>query len=567
MVGNPLIKTTLEFGIMKIENISDLKIKLQEGTLTEHTYENVELKRDWSKEHGEKLSMLCNGQPEHECFLVVGVEDNGTLSGHDGSWLASKLEVLSQHCNEYLDPSITLIDITTEDVDGSKVIICIVKNPGIVVKWKDNAYGGNGTTKKKLKDAEILELNLSLPGLTDLSKKIVDYSPIEALVKNFGDILHEEYSENFLDKYHLKNTKCGQILFGETKYRVVKYDNHGELISNETRLGLFGLLSIEINDEIRSYYSQHLSDSTRISNSLLREAIGNCVGHAAYKDNDGEIILELHPSRLVVSNLAYPEFTSLANKWFSSAHKSPNPYLMETLRIAKKVDELGRGKKKLLSECLVHGFNAPVVSISDAGRYKRWMLQITFEESDERYLNIQRSLSKQYLGQQEKILIAYALVLWHQKPFSEIKRYFDNYESKIAVEIISDIKGPVFFWEERDKIVLHRWVKILIEEGKSSKEFTHYEENEIYKKCLALHNKYHGGLITAAEFRELAHLSNSSSDKSLTSRILGKWKDEGKVEKVKRGTYRFMDRTIIEIEKSELLRLMKAFSSKGEDSL
>jgi hypothetical protein len=73
------------------------------------------------------------------------------------------------------------------------------------------------------------------------------------------------------------------------------------------------------------------------------------------------------------------------------------------------------------------------------------------------------------------------------------------------------------------------------------------------------------GLITAAEFRDLAHLSNSSSDKSLTSRILGKWKDEGKVVKMKRGTYKFTDRTIIEIEKSELLKLIKAFSNKGED--
>jgi predicted HTH transcriptional regulator len=552
--------------IVKIEAISKIKIKLQERMLTEHACENVELKRDWSKEHGEKISMLCNGQPENDCFLVVGVEDDGTLAGHDDSWLSSKLEVLSQHCNQYLDPSITLLDITTEDVDGSKVIICKVKSPGVVVKWRGNAFSGNGTTKKKLDQQEILELNLSLPGITDLSKKIVDYSPLESLVKAFSDILAEKYSKVILEKYRLHNTKCGKILFGETKYRVVKYDDCGDVLSNETRLGLFGLLSASTYDEVRTYYSQHLSNSARISDSLLREAIGNCVGHAAYKDNDGEIILELHPSRLIVSNLAFTEYTSLANKWFSSAHKSPNPFLMEVLRIAKKVDELGRGKKKLLSECLSNGFNAPVVSISEAGRYKRWMLQVTFEESDDRFMSIQQSLSKQYSGQLEKTLIAYALVLWHQKPFSEIKQYFDNYESKIAAEIISDIKGPVFFWEERDKIVLHRWVKILIEEGKSSKEFTQYEENEIYKKCQTLHNQYHGGLITPAEFRELAHLSNSGSDKSLTSRILSKWLKEGKVTKEKRGTYKFTDRSIIEIEKSELLKLIKAFSNKGEDN-
>jgi Predicted transcriptional regulator containing an HTH domain and an uncharacterized domain shared with the mammalian protein Schlafen len=549
---------------MKIETTADLKIKLQQKSLTEHSYENVELKRDWSKDYGEKISMLCNGQPDHDCFLVIGVEDDGSLSGHDESWLSSKLEVVSQHCNQFIDPSISLLDITTEDIDGSKVIICKVKNPGIVVKWGSYAYSGNGTTKKKLDPEEILELNLSLPGLTDISKRTVDFLPTESLVRQFSEVLSIPYDKDLLSKYHLGNTKCGQLLFGDTKYRIVKYDDKGEVISNDTRLGLFELLSSKTNDEIRSYYSAHLSDSLRITDSMLREAIGNCVGHAAYKDNDGEIIIELHPSRIIVSNLAYTEYTSLANKWFSSAHKSPNPFLMETLRIANKVDELGRGKKKLLSECLMNGFNAPDISISDAGIYKRWSLQITFEENDERYMNLQLLISKQYGGQQEKILIAYALVLWHQKPFSEIKRYFDTHESKIAAEIISDFKGPVFFWEKNDEIVLHRWVKILIEEGKASKEFTHHEENELYKSCLDFHNKFYTGLITPAEFRERAHLSNSSSDQSLTSRMLKKWEKEGKLKKIKRGIYRFTESKTIEIEKTVLLKLVEAFSKKDD---
>ena len=55
---------------MKIKSISELKIKLQEKSLTEHGYENVELKRDWSKSYGDKISMLCNGQPNNNCFFV-----------------------------------------------------------------------------------------------------------------------------------------------------------------------------------------------------------------------------------------------------------------------------------------------------------------------------------------------------------------------------------------------------------------------------------------------------------------------------------------------------------------
>ncbi len=546
---------------MKIKTVSELKIKLQEQSLTEHLYENVELKRDWSKEHGNKISMLCNGQPDIDCYLVVGVEDNGAISGHDESWLSSKLEVVSQHCNQFLDPSITLADITTEDVNGSKIIICTIRNPGVVVKWSNNAYIGNGTTKKKLAPEEMLELNLTLPGLTDITKRQVVYQPNADLVSNFCAVLQVPYSDSVLARYHLQNTKSGELLFGETKYRIVKYDFSGEVVSNDTRLGLFGLLSSNTRDEIREYYDGYLSGFTRISDSMLREAIGNSVGHAAYTDNDGEIIVELHPSRLIISNLAYQEYISLANKWFSSAHKSPNPFLMETLRIANKVDELGRGKKKLLSECLINGFNAPIVTISDAGRYKRWSLQMAFEGNNERFMNLQKSLNKQYFGNQEKSLISYALVLWHQKPFSEIKRYFDNHESQIAAEIISDFKGPVFFWEEKDKIVLHRWVKVLIEEGKASKGFTYFEEQQLYKRCLEFHNKFYGGLITPAEFREIAHLSRSGSDKSLSSRMLSKWVEEGRLQRVKKGTYKFLETNTIEIEKSELMRLVAAFST------
>ena len=214
---------------------------------------------------------------------------------------------------------------------------------------------------------------------------------------------------------------------------------------------------------------------------------------------------------------------------------------------------------------MVNGLNPPVVTVSEAGRFKRWSLQIDFQDSGVRFENLRDSLFEYYDKNKEKSLIAYALVLWNHKPFSEIKKYFDTHESKVAAEIISDFKGPVYYWEERDKIVLHRWVKILIEEGKASKEFTHHEENELYKRCLELHNKFYGGLITPSEFRELAHLSNSQSDKSLTSRILKKWEGEGKLSKVKRGTYKFKDTTKIEIEKAVLFKILDAFEKKQDD--
>jgi len=49
---------------MKIKDLKEIKGMVLKGALTEHAYENVEFKRDWSLEDGEKISMLCNGQPD-----------------------------------------------------------------------------------------------------------------------------------------------------------------------------------------------------------------------------------------------------------------------------------------------------------------------------------------------------------------------------------------------------------------------------------------------------------------------------------------------------------------------
>ncbi len=527
---------------MKIKDLNEIKAMLLKGTLTEHSYENVELKRDWSQEHGEKISMLCNGQPDTTCYLIIGVEDDGQLSGKDDSWLSSIIEIVSQHCNQYLDPSITQVDLTTEEIDKSKIIICTVKNPGVVVKWKDKAFSGSGTTKKQLSPAEILELSLSLPGIKDLSKQKVSFIANDDLVRDFCAMGGLEYDEYTLHRLHLDDTKCGELLFANGKFRFVTYDNKGNVTKNETRTGLINILSDSFSEEIKVYYREKNSKPPNITNSMLREAIGNCVGHAAYHENDGEIIVELYPDRISFSNLAYAEYTSLANKWFSSAHKSPNSFLMETLRVANKVDELGRGKQKILSECLTHGISAPVVNLSEAGRYKRWTLQIRFEYQSERYNNLQVELKRQYAGTDGKYLIAYALVLWSDQKFSEIKKYFDAHEAKIAVEILTDLRGPLFFWEEEDRFIRNRWVKVLLDEGKASKGFSEHEENELYERCQSFYKKFRGGLITPQEFRDTAHLSESNSDRNLTSRTLKKWVEMGRLKVVKRGTYKFVAR-------------------------
>jgi hypothetical protein len=504
--------------------------------ITEHLYENVELKRSWSREHGEKASMLCNGNPDTDNFIVIGIEDNGDLSNHNEEWLKKTLEVVSQQFNSDLDPSLALVEIETLERNGSHLILIHLKNPGVVVKWRHEAYSGCGTTKKKLTPPETLELGLKLPGLHDLTKQKVTFAPIPQELENLRNLLKEPADTDIIKKYNLDNL-CGKILIGKTPYRIVKYSNTGSITLNETRFGLAGLLTTDFYDEVRAYYSSHSIERLKISNDLLREALGNCIAHAAYHENSGEIIVELLHERVQFTNLAYNEYISLANKWFSAAHKSPNPFLMEALRTLNRADELGRGKKRILTECLCNGFQAPYITITDAGRYKRWSLKIDFSHASSKHQQAFEAIKKLY--NLEKSLIAYSLVLWREKPFSEIAKCFDSYEAKLAAEILSDPRGPIFYWKEQDKIVPHRWLRILLEEGKSSKELTIHEKNTLYDVLYRILDKYNGGYVTPKDVREIAHLSDTASDKSLSSRLLTEWVSTGKLEKIKKGTYKF----------------------------
>jgi predicted HTH transcriptional regulator len=290
---------------MKISNIIELKTKLLKSRITEHNYENVELKRNCTRDYGEKISMLCNGNFTDENYLIIGVEDNGSFSGHNDAWLKKTLEIISNQINEFLDPIVTLVEITTEDVSGNKMIILSVKNPGVVVKWGRNAWGGCGTTKRIMDSSEILELSLKLPGLHDISKFKAEYVPDNNLAQKFCDLGKLEFDDKSLDRYHLKDNRCGKILFGNTKFRVVEYDTNNDVVVNETRSGLLNILTEEFSDEIRHHYDTSFFDSERISDALLKEALGNTVGHAAYHGNDGEVLIELFPNKIHISNLAY----------------------------------------------------------------------------------------------------------------------------------------------------------------------------------------------------------------------------------------------------------------------
>ena len=70
-----------------------------------------------------------------------------------------------------------------------------------------------------------------------------------------------------------------------------------------------------------------------------------------------------------------------------------------------------------------------------------------------------------------------------------------------------------------------------------------------------LQTKYGGGYITPTQLRELGAMSHTKSEQSLASSMLKRWLASGEIEKVKKGTYRFVDKTTPQINLAEVLAL------------
>jgi hypothetical protein len=139
-----------------------------------------------------------------------------------------------------------------------------------------------------------------------------------------------------------------------------------------------------------------------------------------------------------------------------------------------------------------------------------------------------------------KVFIAAALVFWHDKPVQSLRQYIDGDSAPQFAEVLSDLRGPIYYYEKEDRIVLNRWVRVLLSEGKQSKALSQAEKDGLYKFAYDLQTSYNDGYITPKELRELAHMTDSQSEQVLSSKLLKEWQQEGKVMKAKRGTYRFV---------------------------
>lgn len=553
-----------------ISTIEELLDQAAKGNLKEHAFPNVELKRSWDQKYGVKLSGLGNQIENNVSWMAIGIEDDGKFTGHDEQRIIKDEEIVSQHINNYLDPVQACLAMRTFNVSGNWILVIKIVNPGAVVRWNHAAYKKAGTTIQAMKPDEEMELTVKLPGLSDFSKQSFDGPLDSGLVDSFLSKLRRKRVEfdtinisatnadEILSSIRIKNTNTSRILFGDYQYRVVFYDDAELPVKNETRTGLYGILEDDFTSKIQSWAKRHGVSVKYPSfpELALREALANAVAHAAYFERNGEIIVEVFKDKIVISNLCLPETGYFANKWFSRSHKTFNGMLMETLRLAGIVDELGRGKNLIFADSIKNGKKPPYVSLEQSGRYNRWRLCLYGGVSNNIQLRLFKRINEIYPSVQ-KALIAHALILWNSQPVSQIRGYIDSESAPLFAEVLNDHDGPIFFYEKEDRIVLQRWVRVLLEEGKDSKSFTVAEEEQLYKFTYEMQSKYNNFLITSREFRKMAHMGDTKSEIVLSSTLLKKWVKEKKVDKIKKGVYKFLDTTPSAVSLNRLLDFLQ----------
>lgn len=561
-----------------IGNIEMLLKCCRNHTLLEHRASNVELKSSWNQDNGKKISAYGNRMSTTLSWMCVGIADDGTLCGHDEVWAKATEQRISQHLNQYLDPQMTCLGISCHEVDGKWFVIIKFRNPGSVVYWNNAAYKAAGTTIDIMTPEEIMKLTVALPGLTDFSaqpwtgvydiEKARDFSRTVAERRSGTtlDSLGELAPDDALGRIGVNNTNTQRILFGDIRYRVVRYDHNGVPIANDTYSGLYGILQPAFLTDVQQWsHRQMRGGSPPYPQKALKEGFANAVAHAAYFDGDGDVMIELFPDRICISNLCLKDSTYFANKWFSRGHKTVNRVLMEALRLAGAVDELGRGKNLIFAESLKNGKRAPEVVVERGGRYDRWRLYIFGGEQNPVQLRLYERLRRMYPDEQ-KALIANALVLWRGHSMSDIRQYVDGESLRTFIEVLEDLNGPIFYYKKNDQIFLRRWARILIGEGKDSKQLSPAEEEDLFDFARRLQTEYHKGYITPKELREYANMGHTPSEIVLSSHILKKWKEQCKVEKVKKGLYRFVVAQPESAPEKNLLQLFSAIFDSSDTS-
>lgn len=426
--------------------------------------------------------------------------------------------------------------------------------------WDGQAYCLIGTHSHRMSEADKLKHTLALPG-ADFSKASYKGKIHSSLVMEYAEKLTDKEQLNgielstlaasdVLNKLGIQQKNAAGVLFGDFKVRIAWYDMQGDIIEQQEKFGLYNILKDEFIAEIQTWTRKQgtLLKGNSLSASIeapyplkaLREVLANAVAHSMYSKNEGDVVVELFPDRICISNNCSLDAAFFVNKWLSNEHRPFNKLLMQVLRSAGISDELGSGKSRIFRLMIEAGKREPIIEFTEHGKYGRWKVSLYNNQTDANIQLVIEKLRQLYPLQGDAVRLITAMVLWKDKKWTDIKTRLDQHFQSLAERLISKKESPIILDEERDELFLKRWLIVALEDGKASKALTMSEERNLYKILLGFSSKFANGMITNTEVREMMGLSNTAAERQQVSRLLGKWLKEGKIKRVKKGEWKFV---------------------------
>ena len=540
-------------------DLATLVDNIKKSNISEVLVHNVELKSSWEQEVGKRISALANAvDPQKTSYLIIGVSDDGRLLPNDFNWLKRTEEKISNHIRQYLSPVSVASPRGYSSENGCFVVIEIT-NPDDVTEWNGKSYKRVGTQTEEMAPDERLDLTLRLPG-QDYSKRPWDAAVSGSLIVQFAqklvdggfDGLPRDISslapDDILERIHCKGRNAARILFGNLPVRIVHYDAGGDIIEQTKKNGAYYLLSDEFISQIQTWTKSkgtilHKGSIVAVTEEpyplkALRECLANAVAHALYEREDGDIIVELFPDRIVVRNNCPLDVKKFAKEWFSKKSWSRNKFLMQVLREAHITDELGTGKTRLFSQMLEAGRQEPLIEFYEKGSFGCWAVTLYNEHRNLVHMKLFERIKDSYKSLEEARL-ATALVLWRTQKWTEILEKLDAHYQKMATKIIRDHQSPIIVLG--DEIMTKRWVNTALM-GQDSMAFSTHEENQIRQFLQVMaYSDGRQGTFDTKEARRLIGLSTTRSETTQLSNLFRKWRSQQILQEgQKRGEWKFI---------------------------
>ena len=529
--------------------------------MRETSFPRLEFKSKWDSKYGRDISAIANDESQTGGWLVVGVDDDGKLAEHDEKWAKQFSEKIGNQVNEFLTPSSSVRHVTVEAIGTAYIILIEIANPGDVTEWQGEAYKLSASSSKRMTSEERVSLAMKLPGedftkepwdgeidsslVLDFAKKVADARPDE-----FSDGLKNLSSVEILKRLQLYGTRASGILFGDYPVRIAYYNADDDVLENTTKEGIYNILTDNFLSQIQAWTKKEgtvvegnttsVTDTPSYPAKLLREIFANATAHALYQREQGEIIIDICPDRIVARNNASLEAKHFTQQWFSKKTFVKNKVLMTALRTAQITDELGTGKARIFRLAMESGKKPPIIEFTGLKNYGKWQITVY---NNVQYKHLTQIMEKFYdiFPTKPHARIAVALVFWKKHQWNSILERLDEYHQEMAQEVLEHPYAPVTIID--NEIFVKRWIEVALT-GQQSKSFTPLEEEKIRKILAALaFQNGRKGMLTTQEAKTIIGLGNSQSESTQLSNLFRKWRDENIVTNEGRGRWKFLSHT------------------------